>query len=162
MRYEVTLGGRRLRVERDPSGALTVDDRVRAVDATQIARDLWTVTLDGRSVEVAVLTRDPLRLWVSGDEVAAEVANERELALGGATRGTGAARQEIRAPMPGLLKALHVREGDRVERGASLATLEAMKMENELRAPDGGTVSRIAVAAGAKVEGGALLLVLTP
>ena len=43
-------------------------------------------------------------------------------------------------PMPGLLVALHVAEGDRVEPGQPLATVEAMKMENILRAEKAGTV----------------------
>ncbi len=40
-------------------------------------------------------------------------------------------------PMPGLLVALHVGEGDAVEPGQPLATIEAMKMENILRAEKG-------------------------
>jgi propionyl-CoA carboxylase alpha chain len=43
-------------------------------------------------------------------------------------------------PMPGLLTALHVATGDRVEAGQPLAVVEAMKMENILRAEKAGTV----------------------
>src|SRR3546814_20974314 len=43
-------------------------------------------------------------------------------------------------PMPGLLVTLHVGEGDAVEAGQPLATVEAMKMENILRAEKSGTV----------------------
>jgi propionyl-CoA carboxylase alpha chain len=45
-------------------------------------------------------------------------------------------------PMPGLLTALNVGEGDRVEAGQPLAVVEAMKMENILRAEKAGTVAR--------------------
>ena len=62
--------------------------------------------------------------------------------------------------MPGLLKSVHVSEGDVVERDAALATLEAMKMENELRAPARARVQRLGAAAGTKVESGALIAVL--
>ena len=41
-------------------------------------------------------------------------------------------------PMPGLLTALHVGEGDKVEAGQPLAVVEAMKMENILRAEKAG------------------------
>src|SRR3546814_12566991 len=41
-------------------------------------------------------------------------------------------------PMPGLLVALHVGEGAKVEAGQPLATVEAMKMENILRAEKAG------------------------
>jgi len=52
------------------------------------------------------------------------------------------------SPMPGLLTALHVGAGDRVEPGQPLATVEAMKMENVLRAAKAGTVKALAAGQG--------------
>ncbi len=46
-------------------------------------------------------------------------------------------------PMPGLLVKLHVAEGDEVQPGQPLATVEAMKMENILRAEKEAVVSKI-------------------
>ncbi len=46
-------------------------------------------------------------------------------------------------PMPGLLTALHVGEGDHVEAGQPLAVVEAMKMENILRAEKAGRVKKV-------------------
>jgi len=46
-------------------------------------------------------------------------------------------------PMPGLLVKLHVVEGEEVQPGQPLATVEAMKMENILRAEKAATVSKI-------------------
>ena len=46
-------------------------------------------------------------------------------------------------PMPGLLVKLHVAEGEEVQPGQPLATVEAMKMENILRAEKAATVSKI-------------------
>jgi biotin carboxyl carrier protein len=63
--------------------------------------------------------------------------------------------------MPGLLKAVHVKEGDRVDADAPLATLEAMKMENELLAPSAGRIARVRATAGSKVEAGAVLIVIS-
>ncbi|MAY78178.1 MAG: acetyl/propionyl-CoA carboxylase subunit alpha [Citromicrobium sp.] len=51
-------------------------------------------------------------------------------------------------PMPGLLVKLHVAEGDEVQPGQQLATVEAMKMENILRAEKEGTISSINAAEG--------------
>ncbi|MEO0637356.1 MAG: acetyl/propionyl/methylcrotonyl-CoA carboxylase subunit alpha [Pseudomonadota bacterium] len=51
-------------------------------------------------------------------------------------------------PMPGLVKAIHVAEGDRVEEGQALAMVEAMKMENVLRAPKAATIAKIPAAEG--------------
>ncbi len=54
-------------------------------------------------------------------------------------------------PMPGLLMALHVVEGDKVEPGQPLATVEAMKMENILRAGKSGTIKQINAEIGASL-----------
>ena len=51
-------------------------------------------------------------------------------------------------PMPGVVTSVLVKEGDVVEAGQPLATVEAMKMENVLRAERKGAVKRIAAAAG--------------
>ncbi len=54
-------------------------------------------------------------------------------------------------PMPGVITAVSVKEGDQVEIGQALATVEAMKMENVLRAERRATVHRIAAKAGASL-----------
>mgnify|MGYP001979255731 CR=1 FL=1 len=51
-------------------------------------------------------------------------------------------------PMPGLLVKLHVGEGEEVQPGQPLATVEAMKMENILRAEKEGTIASINAAEG--------------
>ncbi|WP_062228193.1 acetyl-CoA carboxylase biotin carboxylase subunit [Aureimonas frigidaquae] len=61
-------------------------------------------------------------------------------------------------PMPGVVTAIMVAEGDAVEEGQILATVEAMKMENVLRAERRGTVARIAVEPGASLSVDALIL----
>ncbi|WP_299792107.1 acetyl/propionyl/methylcrotonyl-CoA carboxylase subunit alpha [uncultured Marivita sp.] len=51
-------------------------------------------------------------------------------------------------PMPGLIVKVDVAEGDEVQEGQALCTVEAMKMENILRAERKGTVSKINATAG--------------
>ena len=160
MRYEVQVGERTVRLEIAPDGSTLANDAVVALRPQRRGPDAWSVSVGAAAHEVHVLGRDPLRLWVDGVEVQVTVADERALAAKVAGGGARTERHELRAPMPGLLKAVHVREGDTVERGAPLVTLEAMKMENELRAPLAGRVTRVAQAAGTKVDGGALLVVL--
>jgi propionyl-CoA carboxylase alpha chain len=61
-------------------------------------------------------------------------------------------------PMPGLLVALHVGEGDKVEAGQPLAVVEAMKMENILRAEKTGTVKSVSAKAGDSLAVDAVIL----
>ncbi|MFH8735630.1 MULTISPECIES: pyruvate carboxylase [unclassified Streptomyces] len=65
----------------------------------------------------------------------------------------------VAAPFAGVVT-LAVAEGDTVEAGATVATIEAMKMEASITAPKGGTVSRLAINAIQQVEGGDLLVEL--
>ncbi len=51
-------------------------------------------------------------------------------------------------PMPGLIVKVDVAEGDEVQEGQALCTVEAMKMENILRAEKKGVVSKINASAG--------------
>lgn len=61
-------------------------------------------------------------------------------------------------PMPGVVTAIAVGEGDAVQEGQALATVEAMKMENVLRAEKSGTVKRVAVEPGASLAVDELIL----
>ncbi len=61
-------------------------------------------------------------------------------------------------PMPGLLVALHVGEGDKVEAGQPLAVVEAMKMENILRAEKTGIVKSVNAKAGESLAVDAVIL----
>lgn len=63
-------------------------------------------------------------------------------------------------PMPGLLVALHVAEGDKVEAGQPLAVVEAMKMENILRAEKAATVKKVNAKAGDSLAVDAIILEL--
>jgi propionyl-CoA carboxylase alpha chain len=63
-------------------------------------------------------------------------------------------------PMPGMLVKLHVAEGDTVQPGQPLATVEAMKMENILRAEKEGVIAKINAAEGESLAVDAVILEL--
>ncbi|MGW3104402.1 pyruvate carboxylase [Streptomyces sp. NPDC001100] len=65
----------------------------------------------------------------------------------------------VAAPFAGVVT-LAVEEGDEVEAGVTVATIEAMKMEAAITAPKSGRVSRLAINRIQQVEGGDLLVEL--
>ena len=67
--------------------------------------------------------------------------------------------RQVAAPFDGVVT-VQVAEGDSVEAGAVVATIEAMKMEASITAPSAGTVERLAFTGTQQVEGGDLVLVL--
>ena len=68
-----------------------------------------------------------------------------------------AGAETVKAPMPGNILEVRVKDGQAVQAGDVLFILEAMKMENEIMAPAAGTVSGVAVQKGSAVATGAVL-----
>jgi biotin carboxyl carrier protein len=63
--------------------------------------------------------------------------------------------------MPGLVLNIVKAAGEKVERGETVAVLEAMKMENDLATPHGGTVKEVLVSKGQTVNQGDVLVVIS-
>jgi len=66
--------------------------------------------------------------------------------------GETAGVENVRAPMPAQVRAIQVAEGERVEKGATLLLLEAMKMEIRIKSPSNGSITRLLVTSGQAVE----------
>ena len=67
----------------------------------------------------------------------------------------------VAAPFAGVVS-VAVAEGDHVEAGQTVATIEAMKMEAAITTAVAGTVQRLALGSVQQVEGGDLVVVVTP
>jgi propionyl-CoA carboxylase alpha chain len=128
---------------------------------------MGTIRLNACSDGVVDLERDSLRrrylvathghhVFVDGPHGAVEL---RELPRFPDAEATVAAGS-LAAPMPGKVIEVRVAVGDRVEAGAILIVLEAMKMEQKVAAPAAGVVSEIHAAAGDQVDAGRVLAVI--
>jgi pyruvate carboxylase len=69
---------------------------------------------------------------------------------------------QVGAPTAGLVGGIAVHANQRVERGAKLLTLEAMKMQSNIYAPIAGLVTKLLVAPGQHVEAKDLLVAIVP
>lgn len=65
---------------------------------------------------------------------------------------------DVKAPMPGMVLKILVKEGDAVKKGDALLTLEAMKMENILKSSADGVVKKVVAVQGTAVEKNAVLI----
>jgi propionyl-CoA carboxylase alpha chain len=93
------------------------------------------------------------RLRWRGMDVIANVRSPRvaELALLMPLKLPSDTSKMLLCPMPGVITSIAVGEGDHIEAGQALATIEAMKMENVLRADRKSIVKRVATATGASL-----------
>ncbi len=65
---------------------------------------------------------------------------------------------ELKAPMPGLVIDVLMKEGDEIKKGDKLVVLEAMKMENILKSPVDGKIKSISILKGQAVDKNQLLI----
>ena len=70
------------------------------------------------------------------------------------------ADNNIKSPMPGKIVDVFVSEGDLVNQGEPVLSLEAMKMQNEIMAPSDGKVADVRVSAGQSVNTGDAMVIL--
>ncbi|WP_075995481.1 acetyl/propionyl/methylcrotonyl-CoA carboxylase subunit alpha [Salaquimonas pukyongi] len=77
-----------------------------------------------------------------------------------ATKGEEAGADAIIAPMPGLVKKLSAKPGQKIARDDPLLVLEAMKMEHVLSAPRDGILAAVNVTEGDQVVDGTVLISL--
>ena len=168
MKYFVRMAERTYEVAVD-GGRVTVDGEAfeahfMAVPSTPLyhlllGADSWTVAVQELAGEAGGAR---WALGLVGERVEVDVIDERTRQIQALTgqRTTPASGGVVKAPMPGLVVRVEVQEGQRVEAGAGLVVVEAMKMENELRATRPGVVSRIHVKPGQTVDKGVALVTL--
>ncbi|OQP86673.1 acetyl/propionyl-CoA carboxylase subuit alpha [Rhizobium rhizosphaerae] len=117
--------------------------------------------LNGETLGVKVdLVGSAIRLRTHGMDVLARVRSPRvaELAKLMPVKLPPDTSKMLLCPMPGVITSVAVKAGDTVEAGQTLATVEAMKMENVLKAERRGVVKRVAVSAGQSLAVDELIL----
>jgi 3-methylcrotonyl-CoA carboxylase alpha subunit len=166
-RYVVRHGDRTLEVtlaERGNGYRITLDGRDHDVDLhVSDGSPARSLLLNGRSFETATMpSRDGLDVFVSGDVFRVQVTDELWARAQNAAQAGDRGHEEVLSPMPGAVVRVAVEPGEVVEAGATVAVLEAMKMQNDIAAVRGGRVEAIRVKAGDVVDQNAVLVVLGP
>ena len=118
----------------------------RLVSSWRPGDPLWSGTYDGRPIAVQVRPAlNGFDLAHRGVEVRALAYTEREAAAARLmpVKRVADSGKALRCPMPGVVRAIAVTEGQEVKAGETLAVVEAMKMENVLRAERDGVVKSI-------------------
>jgi glutaconyl-CoA/methylmalonyl-CoA decarboxylase subunit gamma len=123
------------------------------------------ITVDGKAYDVLVEILDeggapaPVRAAVQPAHVESAHVSAPSVAARGA--GTAAGPGDVPSPLAGKVVSIDAQPGQKVEAGAQLLTLEAMKMNTYVFAPAAGTVKEVLVAAGDAVEEGQVLVKLS-
>jgi acetyl-CoA/propionyl-CoA carboxylase biotin carboxyl carrier protein len=135
------LSHRATTIARDSDGA------ARALQGAERERVI-AIELDGRRHELRLHSPEPP--W-------AELARRHKERSRGLA---GAGSDAVVSPMQGLVLDVNVTDGERIEAGALICVVEAMKMENEITAHRDGVVTGLSVARGQQLSHGQVICVL--
>ena len=111
-------------------------------------------THKGRAMHRYAQDRDTLTIFAE-DSIAFQIVDPLDRTSESEDGGNS-----VTAPMPGVVKALFVSQGDSVAKGDRLAILEAMKMEHALLAGRDGVVAELPTTVGAQVNSGDVLILM--
>lgn len=137
---------------------------ISSLDIQKISGSKFHILRDLHSFTAEVLksnfNKRSYSVKISSKVYEVSISNELDLLIEEMGLSLGAAQvvNDIKAPMPGLILEVNVKEGDEVKEGDYLLVLEAMKMENTLTAPRDGIVKSVSVKKGETVEKNQLLI----
>ncbi len=156
MKYITTIDGKEYTVEIIDEKHISIDGKILEVDFESVnGQPVFSLLIDGKSHEGYVYSdEENWQVLLRGRLYQATVEDEREKRLH-ASAGSDLSEGgefHLKAPMPGMIVAILVSEGDEVKKGQVLLILESMKMQNELKSPRDGTIHRIRAKVGEKVE----------
>lgn len=137
---------------------------LEAMDLRPLGDGLWHFIHNGRSFQVEVEKADfahkHFELRIDGFRHRVQLSDPYDVLvqrLGLAKKAVHHAN-DIKAPMPGLIREILVEPGQSVRAGDPVLILEAMKMENLIKAPGDGIVAEIQALPGAPVDKGQVLV----
>lgn len=171
MKYVTVVGDRSYIIDIEREGEIIQDGTQHELDIRPIDQEgLYSLLVDHKSYEALVEESagsgdvdGELRVVIAGALYTVRVVDERAKRLAEAAGAFTPASGDlhVKSPMPGLIVAVPVAEGDAVKKGQVVIVLESMKMENELKASRDGTVTTVKVTPRQTVEQGQVLLVIS-
>ena len=133
-------------------------------DLNRIGEGYFHILFNHRGYRAEIVDRDgggkALTIKINGRHYPVVLKDKFDVLLErmGMNSTAGAKVNHVRAPMPGLIIQLKVKDGDEVKAGDTLLILEAMKMENIIKAPGDATVKSVRVRMGESVEKNQVLI----
>lgn len=160
--YKAEVGTKDTFEFEEKNGELWIDGKPVDLDVATLNPSFYHVISKGHSYRVSLMHRNGKRFVfkVNGREYEVDMRDRYDLLLqrlGMDLPGTGLL-EDLKAPMPGLVLDIMVKEGDKVQKETPLMVLEAMKMENVLKAQADGSVTGIQVKKKQPVEKNQLLI----
>ena len=161
---EVNVNSRKYIVEEGTDGLTVINNENVNPDVSRINSSVRHIINDLKSYNAEVVAFDSAlktaQIRVNNNLYTVSAKDQFDLLLEkmGLSNLNSPKIGELKAPMPGLVLRIFVKEGDGVSKGDNLLILEAMKMENIIKAPADAVVKTVKIIPGDKVEKAQILL----
>ncbi len=137
--------------------SVSIAGTTNSIDCVRLSPFSYSLIINGNSHYLSLTEKNGgYRITLDQRSFCVQLKDETQILLDkfgfNSTRKNGG--QLISAPIPGLVKEIFVRTGDRIKPKDKLLILEAMKMENEILAPGEGTIKEIFASQGASINKG--------
>jgi len=133
---------------------LDMNEKSFTVRLLSSSQEYFAIEIDGKKAECQTYFKEKtLYLFKAGSTYCCSIHDVTD----DISEGIGA-EADFFSPMPGRITSLPVKEGEKIEKGTTLMTLEAMKMEHSIIAPCDGQVTEFLYNEGQTVEEGVELL----
>ncbi len=166
IRFKAEIEGQSLDIILRPNGEcfdVMMEKEGQAMDCKQLSPFTYSFIIDNRSALLIIENKNgSLEVTLDHQKYRLLLKDEVQQMLEkmGIKGEESALEKKIIATIPGLIRKIETRPGEKVTAGQGLMVVEAMKMENELKSPVSGIVKSIFVSEGQSIEKGELLIEL--
>ena len=140
------------------------EEAVDQLDAVETSTNKYHILQNNSSIKANIVSSNfnkktySVKVNNNTYDVVINDALDQQIAALGFEIGASKKVDDIKAPMPGLILEINVKEAQEVKEDDPLLILEAMKMENVINSPRDGVIKSIKVSQGNTVEKNALLI----
>ncbi|MFC4756687.1 acetyl-CoA carboxylase biotin carboxyl carrier protein subunit [Solitalea agri] len=163
--YKATINKKETLSISTDNGRVLVNDQLLKTDIQELSADnFYIINDDGKSYSAEILElnteQKSVIVLVNGTKYVVELKDKfDELLRSLGMDAVGSHKvNDLKAPMPGLVLKVLVKEGDEIKKDDALLVLEAMKMENIIKAQADGTIKAIKVGERDTVEKNQVLI----
>lgn len=139
-------------------------DQIEALDTQSNTEQTLHVLESLKSHRAEVISADfnnkTYQIKINANTYQIKISNDLDILIKdmGLTLASASVVNDIKAPMPGLILDINVKEGQEIKEGDQLLVLEAMKMENAITAPRDAVIKSIKVETTTTVTKNQLLI----
>ncbi|TAH20415.1 MAG: biotin/lipoyl-binding protein [Cytophagales bacterium] len=155
--FKISVNQSVFEIEKDKE-SLRINGEPLVWDIEKMGEDEFHILYQDRSYSAEIVKADyaekSFTVKINGNTYQLAAQDRFDLLLEKLGMGKAVSQKlnDLKAPMPGLIMEVLVKEGDVVKKGDSLLILEAMKMENIIKSAGEGTIKAVKIQKGERVE----------